>query len=331
MLPRLDVFGSLPLALKLNHLKLNHLKLNHLKLNTMFFPHLVLGTAQLGLPYGLANKVGQPDQAVAITIIREAWKNGIREFDTAQAYGDSEKVLGKALYELGISSEAKIITKFHPNLDHLNASDMSRALDESLERLRVRSLYGIMLHREEMLSLWNKGLAKILHAFILSGRVEKIGISVYSPDKAIQALNTEGISMVQLPTNIVDRRFENTGVFKLSDEKKKQIYIRSVFLQGLLLMNPEEISDKMSFVRPIIKEIQTISNNIGLSQQEIALGYVKSEMPNAHVVFGAESSEQVKSNIACWRKNIQQNLVDMIKRKFDDIDEVILNPNLWPK
>jgi len=58
----------------------------------MLFSHLVLGTAQLGLPYGIANQTGQPDQVVATAIIREAWNQGIREFDTAQGYGDSEQV-----------------------------------------------------------------------------------------------------------------------------------------------------------------------------------------------------------------------------------------------
>ncbi|MBU4013872.1 MAG: aldo/keto reductase [Proteobacteria bacterium] len=292
-------------------------------------PHLVLGTAQLGLPYGIANKVGQPDQAVATAIIHEAWKNGIREFDTAQGYGDSEKVLGKALAELGFSKEARIISKFDSNLDHLNASDMSRALDESLERLGVRSLYGIMLHREEMLSLWNKGLAKILQAFILSGRVEKIGISVYSPDKAIQALNTEGIIMVQLPTNILDRRFENAGVFKLADEKRKTIYIRSVFLQGLILMNPEEVPDKMDFARPVLEKLESLSNDFGLSRQEMALGYIKSEIPNAHVIFGAETPAQVTWNVECWHKSYPQSLNRLIKEAFKEVNERLLNPTLW--
>ena len=292
---------------------------------------LVLGTAQLGLPYGIANKTGRPNQAVATAIIRETWNQGIREFDTAQAYGDSEEVLGKALAELGLSQKVKIISKFDPNLDHLNASALSRALDKSLQRLGVRNLYGIMLHREEMLSLWDKGLGKILQAFVLSGRVEKIGISVYSPEKAIQALNTEGIDIVQLPTNILDRRFENAGVFKLADEKRKTIYIRSVFLQGLILMNPEGIPEKMHFARPVIEKIESLSNDFGLSRQEIALGYIKSEMPNAHVIFGAETPSQVRENMTAWQKETPKSLGNKVRTIFATVDEQILNPVLWTK
>ncbi|NIO19558.1 MAG: hypothetical protein GTN76_02110 [Candidatus Aenigmarchaeota archaeon] len=64
--------------------------------------NLVLGKTQLVL-YGIASQTILPDQVIATTIIREAWNQGIREFDTAQRYGTSEEVLGKALWELGIS------------------------------------------------------------------------------------------------------------------------------------------------------------------------------------------------------------------------------------
>lgn len=292
---------------------------------------LVLGTAQLGLPYGIANKTGVPDRAMATAIVREAWKNGIEEFDTAQAYGNSEFILGKALAELGLSQKAKIISKLDPNLDHLNAPAMSRSLNQSLQRLGAQSLYGIMLHREELLSLWHKGLSEILHDLVISGRVKQAGISVYSPDKAIQALNTEGIDMVQLPTNILDRRFENAGVFQLADQKKKQIYIRSVFLQGLLLMDPEEIPISMAFAKPILEKLGSISKYLGITRQEMALCYIKKNIPNAKVVFGADYPSHVKDNCTCWRRNPPKSLIHLVRDLFAQIDERILNPALWPK
>lgn len=292
--------------------------------------NLVLGTAQFGMPYGIANKNGQPDQDMVITIVHEAWKNGIREFDTAQGYGTSEQVLGKSLLELGLIEDVRIISKFNPRLDHLNINDMSNALNESLERVGVSYIYGMMLHREEMLSLWDKGLSKILHDFVASGKVKNIGVSVYSPEKAVQALNIEGIDMVQLPTNVLDRRFEEAGVFQLADKKRKKIYIRSVFLQGLILMDISEIPEKMFFVKPIIEKLESISRDLKLSRQELALGYIKSEMPNAMVVIGVDTPEHEKMNLTSWGKEISPQLVKEIKYAFNNIDEKILNPTLWP-
>jgi aryl-alcohol dehydrogenase-like predicted oxidoreductase len=291
---------------------------------------LVLGTAQLGLHYGIANKTGQPDQATANAIVKKAWESGICEFDTAQGYGTSEEVLGKALHELGIASKAQVISKFHPDLNHLNADAMSNAFDESIKRLGVSCLSGMMLHREELLSLWDKGLAEILHGFVLSGRVKQIGVSVYSPKKALQALNTDGIDIIQIPTNILDRRFENAGVFKLADKKKKQVYIRSIFLQGLLLMNADDLPEKMAYAKPVLKKLGSISSEFGLTRRELALGYVKTEMPESKVIFGADIPEHVSENAASWKKAVPVSLCLKVKEVFDSVDEKILNPVLWP-
>ena len=290
---------------------------------------LVLGTAQLGLPYGVANKAGQPDQVVATCIVREAWENGIREFDTAQGYGESEMVLGKSLFKLGLSEKARVITKFHPILDHLNPVILENAVVESLRNIGVPQLYGIMLHREELLALWHKGLAEILLRLVSKGMVQKVGVSVYSPEKAREAINTDGIDMVQIPTNILDRRFEEAGVFELAKAKKRDVYIRSVFLQGLLLMETGSIPDKMAFANPVIEKLENLSNEFGLTRHEIALGYIKSAMPNAHIVFGAETKEQVTKNLAAWHKDVPALLVEKIKMTFSNVDEQILNPSLW--
>ncbi|MFB3883668.1 MAG: aldo/keto reductase [Thermodesulfobacteriota bacterium] len=292
---------------------------------------LVLGTAQLGLPYGIANKTGLPDQTTATAIVREAWENGICEFDTGQAYGDSEGVLGKALSKLGIIGEVRIISKFDPDLNHLDPVSMSGALDQSLKKLGVPYLFGILLHREEMLSLLDKGLAEILHKLLLSGRVQYIGASVYSPDKAVEALKTEGIDIVQIPTNILDRRFEKAGVFELADQKKKQLYIRSIFLQGLLLMDPEEISTEMIFTRPILEKVRSISRNLGMTRQQMALCYIKGRNPKAKIVFGADCPSQVKENCISWNKNLPESFISLVNDIFAQVDEQVLNPALWPK
>ena len=293
---------------------------------------LVLGTAQLGFNYGIANagKTEQPTQTTANAIVQEAWENGIREFDTAQGYGKSEQALGEALSKLGVSAEALVISKFDPALDHLDRNVLSNAVGESLSRLGVPSLYGMMLHKEKMLSAWDNGLSKIFHTFVVSGKIKHIGISVYSPEKAIQALKTDGIDMVQLPTNILDRRFETAGVFQLAEEKKKKIYIRSVFLQGLILMDIGEIPEKMSFVKPVIEKLESISNELKLSRKKLALDYIKSEMPDAKVVFGADTPLHVKENVACWEGELLPSSVDRVKKIFDCVDEKILNPTLWP-
>ena len=293
---------------------------------------LVLGTAQLGMDYGIANTTGQPVYNTARSIVQDAWESGICEFDTAQAYGQSERVLGQIFKDLGIADKVRVITKFAPDVDHLDKAALNNALEISLNNLGVESLYCLMLHREDMLDLWEKGLGENLMAVVSSGMVEYIGVSVYSPERAVQALNTEGISMVQLPTNILDRRFEKAKVFELADDVGKTIYIRSIFLQGLLIMPLDALPEHMLFAAPILSRLSLFAqHDLGLSIMELCIGYVKHAFPHTHLVFGAETPAQVRENLKCWNVVWPDGLMERIQAEFEDVDEMILNPALWPK
>lgn len=293
------------------------------------YPMLVLGTVQFGLPYGVNNKVGQPDQMAATEIIRTAWDQGIREFDTAQDYGASEDVLGVAFAQLGIATEARVISKINPDIDHNNLRAMSDALDGSLMKLGVPRLDGLMLHQEGLLSLWHKGLGDILRGFVASGKVKRVGVSVYSPGKALEALDIDGMDIVQVPSNILDRRFEKLGIFELASQRKKQIYIRSVFLQGLILMNLEELPSRMSSVKHILEKINALAAEFGLTRQELALGYLKAKIPQAKLIIGVDTAQQVMANVMAWRGDFPERLKTRVIETFDQVDERILNPMLW--
>ena len=293
---------------------------------------LVLGTAQLGMNYGISNRTGQPDLKIAEDIVKTAWESGIREFDTAQAYGESERVLGHCLSRLGITNEVSIISKTNLDIDHLDLTKMQMVLESSLNNLKCDHLHGYLLHREASLDQWDKGLGELLVNLVeKNGLVKNIGVSVYSPERAIQALKTDHISIVQLPSNILDRRFENADVFKLADQLGETIYVRSVFLQGLLLMDGKDIPDKMQFVIPVMERIESIVKETGLSKHELALGYVRKAYPSARIVLGVETQEQLENNVKSWERSLPSGLVEGVKKEFNYVEDKILNPVLWPK
>ena len=55
---------------------------------------LSIGTAQFGLDYGIANKLGKVSFDEVQKILSEAKRHNIDTIDTAAAYGNSESVLG---------------------------------------------------------------------------------------------------------------------------------------------------------------------------------------------------------------------------------------------
>jgi len=302
------------------------------EMNQTIKNRIVLGTAQIGMQYGIANKTGQPDSISAETIIREAWNGGIQEFDTAQAYGESEKVLGNAFDNLNIKHSAKIITKLSPNLNHNDKNEMRNSILTSLNNLGIDKLHGILLHKEEYLNYWYDGLGETLIGFRSEGLVEHLGVSVSNPEFAKMALEEKDITIIQVPSNILDRRFERAGIFNKVVEKKKTIYIRSVFLQGLLLLNPDKLSKSMKFAYNVLKKFNMLADQCGLSRQQFAIGFVMKAYPAAKIVFGAETSQQVISNLSVLESTdiVSDDIVDEARNLFNDVEDHILNPALWP-
>ena len=290
---------------------------------------LVLGTAQFGMLYGIANKTGQPSFHTVESMVAEAWECGVREFDTAQAYGESENVLGQVLGSLGIAQEARVISKFHPAIDHLDSNVLGSALQQTLARLGFPKLHGLMLHRENLLDFWEEGLGETLQSFLNEGLVEHIGVSVYTPEAAVRALRRVGIDLVQLPSNLLDRRFEEAGVFREAQHCGKQIYGRSVFLQGLLFMNVADLPQSMRFAIPVIERLADFSMKTGFSLKQLALGYVRSIYPAQKVILGCETLQQLTENLEFWSTELPEEIIAKLRGEFKNIDEKILNPSLW--
>ena len=291
-----------------------------------------MGAAQIGMQYGIANRTGQPDSTNAETIVREAWNGGIKEFDTAQAYGESEKALGNVFGNLNIRHSAKVITKFSPNLNHNNKNELRSSILTSLNKLGIDKLHGILLHKEEFLNYWNEGLGDMLIGFRSEGLVEHLGVSVSNPEFAKMAIDEEDIKIIQVPSNILDRRFERAGIFNKAEEKNKTIYVRSIFLQGLLLLNPDKLSGPMQFTYNILNKYNMFADQCGLSRQKLAIGFVINAYPAAKIIFGAETSQQVKSNLSILESTdiLTKDIVDEARNIFNDVEDHILNPALWP-
>jgi len=290
---------------------------------------LVLGTAQIGLDYGIANEIGKPDLNCAENIIRTAWENGIEEFDTAQAYGDSEIVLGHVFKKLKIQGKVKVITKPDPKIDHLDDLMMIRNLSQSLCNLGMKKIYCYMLHREDFLNLWGIGLKDIMKGFQEDNYIEKIGISVCSPQIALKAIKTDGIDCIQIPSNLLDRRFEDAGVFRSADKYNKKLYVRSIFLQGLILTEKNKFRDSMKFAKGVALQVETLTSQYHLSRQQLAIGYVKKAYPSANIIFGAEAPPQVSENLECWNKDYSFLDLKDITKNINSFDDRILDPSKW--
>jgi len=292
-----------------------------------------LGTAQLGMPYGVANRIGKPDTRQAFEMLDQAVEQGVRSFDTAAAYGDSEEILGDYFYRnQGI--EAEIITKVSLlSLDSrtdkkIAIQEIDKSVQNSLQRLKRDSTDVLLFHRYDDLIWENYYLLDYLKK---SGYAKKIGVSVYTTEQAITAINVEGISVIQLPTNLMDMRFIRAGVFDFAKKKGIRIFIRSIYLQGLILMAIKEIPSYLKTANPFIAQLREISENCECSLQELTISFIKSLQGKNQIVIGCETPEQIRENARVIKSvpPMDLKLKDKIFEKMADIRDTLINPSLW--
>lgn len=195
---------------------------------------LALGTVQFGLPYGVANTRGQVTPEEAAAIITAARSAGCDTLDTAIAYGNSETVLGS----IGVGGW-RVITKLPAVPDDETDVEgwMRRAVEGSLSRLKLTSIYGVLLHRPaQLMTRRAAAIAEGLRRIRDSGLARKVGLS------AVAAPDLDGVDsrcpldVVQVPFNLFDRRLLDAGRLDRLVTAGTEVHVRSVFLQGLLLM-----------------------------------------------------------------------------------------------
>jgi len=283
---------------------------------------LVLGTAQIGLEYGINNKNNKPNKKEALEIFDIAFKNGIKIFDTASAYGSAEEILGEFCEKNNIFEKIKIITKV--------SQDISAQLNESLARLKMDCVEGCLLHKPE--DIKNKKIVEALKKIKKLGLAENIGVSVYEPKDAVYAAKMEEIDYIQIPYNIFDQRLDKTEFFELAKKNGKKVFARSVFLQGLLLMPEEKIPAHLKEAKPYLKKMDKIIAKHNLSRKQSVLHFVLENKNIDYVVFGTDSADQLKEIIDISNQKIDFNQCRKeLENEFKEVPKYLISPNLWQK
>ncbi|NUM53851.1 MAG: aldo/keto reductase [Candidatus Hydrogenedentes bacterium] len=299
--------------------------------NNLPTPRLILGTVQLGMPYGIANDSGMPDRAAACAIVESALRNGIRHFDTAQAYGASESALGEALAQLGVSGEVSITTKLSAALNPLDATQVRGSIEESLERLKVGRLWCLMLHDPAWLVSWEAGLRDVLREQQALGRVNHLGVSLRTPEDAPAALACRDIAIIQAPCNAWDRRMAERGHLAASRQLGKLCCVRSIYLQGLLTMPPDRVRARLPRAEGASARWWDLANEFGVSVKELAMRYALAL--GAPLVVGAESVTQLEETVAL--ASLEPLPPDALARIAEAMDplvsEEILEPFRWER
>jgi len=251
---------------------------------------LILGTAAFGQPYGISNSNTLTTSKEIHSILEYCLENGINTLDTAQCYGDSEKILG----ENGIKS-FQVVTKIFCERNY-KEGELELKVRASLKRLRIQKCHGILIHNEEALKGPQGGvIAKELRVLVELGLTEKIGFSAYDPKEADITLSKFQLDLVQIPMNLFDRRAVEGGFIEKWSSNRTEVHLRSVFLQGLLVKEPANAQKKPDSIpaEECAKYINICRSN-RINPLDGCLSYVFKNAPSAKVIVGPTSTQEMK-------------------------------------
>ena len=282
---------------------------------------LALGAAQFGLSYGVANRTGKATRTELVGILELARKAGVRVLDTAIAYGEKKKNLG----ECGVDA-FEVISKVPVIPTGVAPEDwLVPAVEGSLQRLNKGCLEGLLLHRPlQLLEPAGKAIYEALLSLKARGLVKKIGISVYSPDELGLLCSSYSLDIVQAPFNIVDRRLITSGWLDALVATGTEVHVRSIFLQGLLIMEPAERPAYFDRWSQLWRAYDQWLLDNDLTPLEACLRHALSVEGISKIVVGVDSIKQLQE-ILSFTGRAKLAAPDGLVLS----DEQLLNPGLW--
>ena len=285
---------------------------------------LALGTVQFGLNYGVANKFGIVEPSEVKKIFLLAKKSKINLIDTAIGYGESEKIIGKiGILDFNFISKLPAIPANCLDVDNW----VEKNVKDSLARLGVKSLYGLLLHKpKDLLGSSGKQLINALKKIKSKNLVKKIGISIYDPSELDLLMHLMKIEIVQAPLNIIDRRLENSGWMSKLYKAKVEIHARSVFLQGLLLMSKQERPYKFNRWSSLWKIWDEWLKDNKITALEATIQHAISVSEISKVIIGVDTKQQLEQIIIASKGVLQKTSSEL---NTNDIQ--LLNPTHWNK
>lgn len=287
---------------------------------------LGLGTAQFGLDYGISNIIGKNTHDEITEILKHAANLGLQLLDTSPDYGNSEDALGKCITK---TTKFKIITKTpvfgNGNITQKSVDYLIECFMQSLKNLKCKKLYGLLIHEANNL-LVKDGmlLVKAMEGLKDKGLIDKIGVSVYSPSQIDALLDMFKPDIVQLPLNVFDQRLIKSGHFMKLKKYNIEIHVRSVFLQGLLLMEKNNVP---SWFNPIKHQIDDYFNYLtesNISPLVAALSFVRNIKEIDYVLVGVNSVQHLIDVVQAYKNGIDEDF-----SRFAIYDEKYVNPTLW--
>jgi len=296
-------------------------------------PKLALGTVQWGMPYGIANQSGQPDEREIRALLALAGERGIDTLDTGRAYGSSEAVIGRVV---GPNSAFEVVTKTDPALTD-DAADAATALarlhtslQTSRELLRRPVLDTVLLHRPAHRTALGGAIWDALRKERADGGVGRIGVSALTPEDAFEALEDEDVQVMQVASSLLDRRLHDAGFFQEAQLRDVEIHVRSVFLQGAAFLDAATLPEPLADLASSLVRLDEVAATSGVHRAVLFWAWARRLGAN-RLLVGCERAWQLEEHLAWFEAAETQDIqVTELASELPTLGVDVLDPSRWP-
>jgi aryl-alcohol dehydrogenase-like predicted oxidoreductase len=267
---------------------------------------IVIGTSSWGQNYGAFNASSVEIEEIN-RILLLAEELGLFQLDTAPVYGNSEKLIG----DLKVAQY--LIYSKVSNDSWLSGTE--NALNEvrgSLNRLRSSFFEGLMFHSSEPIFIDAKKAQHFMQDLVERRLCKKWGVSVYTVEETEQVLEVCKPDFIQLPSNLADRRFADSGMISYLRTQGIEVHVRSVFLQGLVLQDSKELPSKFEAFSPWLSNLEKFSDECGMTKTQLAILYNLSNTDVDKVLIGVNSLSQFEEAISSIASSFEVPDFDML-------------------
>lgn len=295
----------------------------------MFSEKLIIGTANFGMNYGIANSRKLNKEEI-FNILKFAHTKEIFGIDTARAYGNAEEIIGEFFRQYG--KVFNVITKI-PKKDYKSTQQVENEIFKTLKNMNIDYIDFLLFHSYETYKCYGKIIIDVLSSLCKDNIIGQYGISVYYPDEVEDITETlKNVSLaIEFPLNIFDRRFLKKEFLQRLKKKGHCLFARSVFLQGLFFLDEKRLNNKFIKAKDKIIKLRQISEEYDIKIECIAVLFAAEKSYIDGVIVGVDSKEHLMNNVSCFSKEIlgKYKLIEPLLSGLAIYDEEIILPYKW--
>jgi aryl-alcohol dehydrogenase-like predicted oxidoreductase len=299
-----------------------------------------LGCVQLGLPYGNAAHQSLMPLEQAEGILDCAIDYELYFWDTASSYGTSEERIG-AYLEKNTNVCVNVSTKI-PSVGAeiwknpaAYLGFVRDAISSSLAKLRQTKLGLLQFHQCDISFLSSASFSEACLMIKELPLAEFIGVSVYEPSEAKYLLDCSDVDYIQVPVNLIDRRFLDPSFLSECKTRNKRLIARSVFLQGVLIEGASLPSVGMQKQLERLRfALIDLTRQYGLSLEQAAIDFIFSTHGEDLdiALIGAHTKDELRGSIELVKKTkvLSPELVRDVEAVFTKLGiPALSDPRRW--